>query len=162
MVSCHSARPSEVWYNLIHFTFIELHPLALEDVFHTRSQNRSKADYYSKHLFLRVLCHQLSEHDELDESSAHGSTMTGEPRSASPLPMEEEEETGSEEFNEKDEDGTLHGSGPNSRQSNTRKKKRLPFLHKTEKDLEAMMGPDSSRSSLTKLMKAEGAVSLYM
>lgn len=138
----------------------DLHPLALEDIFHTRSQNRSKADYYPKHLFLRVLCHQLGEPDEIDGSSSSQSpTLTGELRSASPLPMEEPEDD-SEDFNEKD-DVTLHGSGPNSRQSTTRKKKRMLFLNRNEKDLEAMMGPESSGSSLTKLMKAEGAVSYY-
>jgi hypothetical protein len=83
--------------------------------------------------------------------------LTGEARSASPEPMEEEDS--SEEFKEKDEDGTLHGSGPNSRQSTTRKKKRIGFFPNNQKDLEAMMGPDSSHTSLTKLMKAEGAVS---
>ncbi|KAJ7597984.1 cora-like Mg2+ transporter protein-domain-containing protein [Mycena floridula] len=40
-----------------------LHPLALEDVFHARSQTRSKADYYKQHLFLRVLVHELGEED---------------------------------------------------------------------------------------------------
>ncbi|KAK0199107.1 magnesium transporter [Armillaria mellea] len=50
----------------------DLHPLALEDVFHTRSQTRSKVDYYSKHLFL-----------------PYGSTLTGLPRSSSPTPFED-------------------------------------------------------------------------
>ncbi|KAF7360783.1 Magnesium-like protein [Mycena venus] len=36
-----------------------LHPLALEDIFHTHPRARSKADYYAQHLFLRVLCHEL-------------------------------------------------------------------------------------------------------
>ncbi|KAG5642391.1 hypothetical protein DXG03_002849 [Asterophora parasitica] len=44
----------------------DLHPLAIEDIFHTRSQNRSKADYYSKHLFLRVLCHELGRDEQFN------------------------------------------------------------------------------------------------
>ncbi|KAJ7511880.1 hypothetical protein B0H11DRAFT_1953501 [Mycena galericulata] len=42
----------------------ELHPLALEDVLHMRPDNLSKADYFTHHLFLRILCH-----DVVDESS---------------------------------------------------------------------------------------------
>ncbi|KAJ7819957.1 hypothetical protein B0H14DRAFT_1350879 [Mycena olivaceomarginata] len=42
----------------------ELHPLALEDVLHTRPDNLSKADYFLHHLFLRILIH-----DVVDESS---------------------------------------------------------------------------------------------
>ncbi|KAF7337761.1 hypothetical protein MSAN_02249900 [Mycena sanguinolenta] len=42
----------------------ELHPLALEDVLHTRPDNVSKADYFLHHLFLRVLIH-----DVVDEST---------------------------------------------------------------------------------------------
>ncbi|KAF8142453.1 hypothetical protein K438DRAFT_1994987 [Mycena galopus ATCC 62051] len=38
-----------------------LHPLALEDVFHAHSRARSKVDYYAQHLFLRILCHELRE-----------------------------------------------------------------------------------------------------
>lgn len=38
---------------------IDLHPLAIEDVLHTRDHSRSKADYYSKHLFIRAVCHRL-------------------------------------------------------------------------------------------------------
>ncbi|KIL71365.1 hypothetical protein M378DRAFT_194546 [Amanita muscaria Koide BX008] len=37
----------------------ELHSLALEDVLHEQGHNQSKADYYHKHLFLRILCHWL-------------------------------------------------------------------------------------------------------
>ncbi|KAF7347312.1 hypothetical protein MVEN_01486600 [Mycena venus] len=42
----------------------ELHPLALEDVLHTRPDNLSKADYFLHHLFLRILIHDVE-----DESS---------------------------------------------------------------------------------------------
>ncbi|KAJ6520435.1 hypothetical protein C8R45DRAFT_1205404 [Mycena sanguinolenta] len=39
----------------------ELHPLALEDVLHTRPDNVSKADYFLHHLFLRVLIHDVAD-----------------------------------------------------------------------------------------------------
>jgi Mg2+ and Co2+ transporter CorA len=39
----------------------ELHPLALEDVLHTRPDNVSKADYFVHHLFLRVLIHEVAD-----------------------------------------------------------------------------------------------------
>ncbi|KAJ7765334.1 magnesium transporter [Mycena metata] len=42
----------------------DLHPLALEDVFHSHSRARSKVDYYVRHLFLRVLCHELGDQDQ--------------------------------------------------------------------------------------------------
>lgn len=82
-----------------------MHPLALEDVLHQRDQSRSKADYYHKHLFLRVLCHELLDPD--DDSSyipphlavprfrdfhpARGSTLTEIPRSTSPAPFTPED-----------------------------------------------------------------------
>ncbi|KAF7294214.1 hypothetical protein HMN09_01149800 [Mycena chlorophos] len=37
----------------------ELHPLALEDVLHSRPENLSKAEYFLHHLFLRVLLHDV-------------------------------------------------------------------------------------------------------
>jgi len=56
----------------------DLHPLALEDVLNNRKLARSKADYYAKHLFLRVICHQL-----LDDDEVH-SVLFDSPRSMSP------------------------------------------------------------------------------
>ncbi|KZT39500.1 hypothetical protein SISSUDRAFT_1020114 [Sistotremastrum suecicum HHB10207 ss-3] len=41
----------------------DLHPLALEDVLHERSQARSKADYYSDWLFLRILSQLHGDED---------------------------------------------------------------------------------------------------
>ncbi|KAF4573548.1 CorA metal ion transporter (MIT) family protein [Pleurotus pulmonarius] len=83
----------------------DMHPLALEDVLHQRDQSRSKADYYHKHLFLRVLCHELLDPD--DDSTyipphaavqrshnlhpARGSTLTEIPRSTSPAPFTPED-----------------------------------------------------------------------
>ncbi|GJJ13365.1 hypothetical protein Clacol_007617 [Clathrus columnatus] len=60
----------------------ELHPLSLEDVLQDdRKLNRSKADYFKKHLFLRVLCHSV---DDYEDSS---SNIMDIPRTTSPLPL---------------------------------------------------------------------------
>src|ERR1700750_1154517 len=99
----------------------DIHPLALEDVFHTRSQTRSKVDYYAKHLFLRILCHELGDPDAEPkslESAAFGSTSTAVPRSSAPLSFKDKDNEGFELL-EKD-DKTLFGSLPNSRKSTLR------------------------------------------
>ncbi|KIJ53484.1 hypothetical protein M422DRAFT_25356 [Sphaerobolus stellatus SS14] len=75
----------------------ELHPLALEDVLHKRNGHmRSKADYYHKHLFLRVLCHALG--DRADDPLLLGGTsalkhtnITDGPRSLSPARFDDDE-----------------------------------------------------------------------
>ncbi|KAK7464367.1 hypothetical protein VKT23_006534 [Stygiomarasmius scandens] len=96
----------------------EIHPLALEDVFHTRSQTRSKADYYAKHLFLRILCHSLKDSDDDSSSStssspsASRSSITGKPRSSSPIPFIDDEE----DFGKLTDSETLYGT-TNSRWS---------------------------------------------
>lgn len=38
---------------------IDIHPLSIEDMLHNHQTYSSKADYYSKHMFLRILCHTL-------------------------------------------------------------------------------------------------------
>ncbi|KAF8167264.1 hypothetical protein B0H34DRAFT_669750 [Crassisporium funariophilum] len=67
-----------------------LHPLALEDVFHGHSQNRSKADYYTRHLFLRVLSHELGDDTP---GTKHTVGLTDGPRTMSPEPMTDREST---------------------------------------------------------------------
>ncbi|KAG8947734.1 hypothetical protein FRC04_010508 [Tulasnella sp. 424] len=42
----------------------EIHPLAIEDILHGRQTYSSRADYYSKHLFIRMLCHTLKDDDD--------------------------------------------------------------------------------------------------
>jgi hypothetical protein len=108
-------------------SFLDIHPLALEDVFHTRSQTRSKADYYGKHLFLRILCHELQSSDD-DDSISSGSTsslshshshktITGGPRSSSPIPFNNEDED-DEYFGKLGDSDTLYNGGTvNSRWS---------------------------------------------
>ncbi|KAK1224442.1 hypothetical protein PQX77_012664 [Marasmius sp. AFHP31] len=105
-----------------------IHPLALEDVFHARANTRSKADYYPKHLFLRVLCHELGHDDEDEEerqmrcgtAAVAGSTLVDDidiPRSSSPEPLTEEDKM---KMDFMDEDKTLYyGSAPASRTSTT-------------------------------------------
>lgn len=44
--------------------FSEIHPLVIEDVIHGRQTYSSKADYYNKHLFVRMLCHTLKADDD--------------------------------------------------------------------------------------------------
>ncbi|TFY82441.1 hypothetical protein EWM64_g1576 [Hericium alpestre] len=71
-----------------------LHPLALEDLLQPRGHARSKADYYSQHLFIRALCHTIasgagSGWPDGAASSASSQTLTGLPRSSSPLPLDE-------------------------------------------------------------------------
>ncbi|KAJ6570112.1 magnesium transporter [Mycena vulgaris] len=125
----------------------DLHPLALEDVFHTRSQTRSKADYYTKHLFLRILCHELGDPDDpILSSAAQGSTLTDLPRSDSPTPFTDDDaememrELGKGDFGE--DEKTLAGTANSSR------RKRRPLLPTTRSDLSARSGP---RSRLTEL-----------
>lgn len=66
-------------------SYLDLHPLALEDVFHEHSGNRSKADYYTQHLFLRVLAHELVEDDQIPFVGS--GTVTDGPRTSSPEPI---------------------------------------------------------------------------
>ncbi|KZT07236.1 uncharacterized protein LAESUDRAFT_758642 [Laetiporus sulphureus 93-53] len=68
----------------------DIHPLAVEDVLHQRGRARSKADYYPKHLFLRLLCHRIGSEDEwLSPDSTLGHLPLDIPRSESPEPMDE-------------------------------------------------------------------------
>ena len=48
-----------------------MHPLALEDVLNGNPHTRSKADYYSRHLFFRVLCHVLAAEDASRPAGTH-------------------------------------------------------------------------------------------
>lgn len=106
----------------------DIHPLALEDVFHARSQTRSKADYYSKHLFIRVVVHELGDPDEPPELSistaAFGSTLTGAPRSSSPLPFTRDDEEGYELKPQNSEDDTVLGSLPSRSKSKSSLRRR--------------------------------------
>ncbi|KDN48125.1 hypothetical protein RSAG8_03141, partial [Rhizoctonia solani AG-8 WAC10335] len=57
-----------------------LHPLAIEDVLHGRTNARSKADYYTKHLFIHVLTHNLGRQED-DSDDSDDMAQTEEPLS---------------------------------------------------------------------------------
>ena len=73
---------------------IELHLLALEDVLANRGgPARSKADYYSKHLSLRIQCHTVQSEDEESLQLLTKSTVEKElTRFNSPEPVTADEE----------------------------------------------------------------------
>ena len=75
-----------------------MHPLSVEDVLHLGGHTLSKADYYPKHLFIRVLCHTLGSASCTSPGfmTAAGSSppFTDIPRSASPPHFEFDEKRG--------------------------------------------------------------------
>ena len=128
--------------SLIDFSsFSELHPLALEDIFHTRSQNRSKADYFSRHLFIRVLCHELGEVQNIPahQTAAFGSTLTDAPRSSSPEPMDTVPE-------DKEEARTSFSSSSGS----SKNRKKGPLLPHSRRDVFAVK--DENRTLMGTLL----------
>lgn len=81
----------------------DMHPLSVEDILHLGGHTLSKADYYPKHLFIRVLCHTLGAANGTpqDSTTAAGSTdlsssppFTDIPRSASPRHLTFDEKHG--------------------------------------------------------------------
>lgn len=119
-----------------------MHPLAVEDLLHVRNAARSKADYYQKHLFLRVLCHALLPKDEAGMDTPQNS-VTHLPRSSSPIPMGDSDDEDSMAKNEDDE--TMYGSLPASRFATKRSgtltntvKRRLSKMT----DVESKVAPD--------------------
>ncbi|KAJ6586423.1 magnesium transporter [Mycena vulgaris] len=69
----------------------DLQPLALEDVFHAHPRARSKVDYYTQHLFLRILCHELGEVEEFQPNS--NPVVASLPRSESLTGFKDDEKT---------------------------------------------------------------------
>lgn len=129
----------------------ELHPLALEDVINKNNRTRSKADYYTKHLFLRVMCHELEDEDA--EAETHDDP---EPQSLSPEPTEDvilEKEKAGEPGLEADGE-TLQASFSKSKNSTVR---RRPLLPRTLADLPIQRR--DSGSALAKLLQQDGKVS---
>lgn len=132
---------------------IDLHPLALEDVCHGHSRNRSKADYYIQHLFLRVLCHQLVNSQEEEDENSSG-TYTMEPRTTSPESM-----LGLEEKSPLKE---VHGERTNGSSLSSNIKRTLyPLLPLNHADIHTIEENPTTQSSstFTKLLKKEGDVS---
>ena len=67
----------------------DLHPLSLEGLLHVPGGPRSGADYYKKHLFIRVLSHTLNK-----DGDEEPSLLEQVVRSFSPEPFELEDEVG--------------------------------------------------------------------
>ncbi|KAH8835233.1 magnesium transporter [Flagelloscypha sp. PMI_526] len=124
----------------------DLHPLALEDIFHTRSRTRSKADYYQRHLFLRILAHELLDQDAgaSDVQWAAGSTLVDS----------EPESFGKNSFEmssfEK-EDDTLDGSASSRLDTLKRRdrRRRPPILPSSTLDTGVPARPHPRRASTT-------------
>lgn len=128
-----------------------LHPLAVEDVLHYEHKGgRSKADYYSKHLFLRVICHELR--DPNDNSPRH---YAPGPRVLSPEPMDDPDVK--QALLEDSTDGeTLQASYSKSKNSTMR---RRPILPNTIRDLPSKQG--TGKSKLASLLEKEKEVSVF-
>jgi hypothetical protein len=60
-----------------------MHPLSVEDVLHLGGHTLSKADYYHKHLFIRVLCHTLGSANYTSQGSTTAAGSIGLSSSAS-------------------------------------------------------------------------------
>lgn len=103
-VRCVLQLRSELRYTRTTLThlIVDMHPLAVEDILHCRKNARSKADYYTKHLFLRVLCHTLDEDANADADVVQPISALGIPRSSSPGPMRSD--TGGSDSFDKDQD----------------------------------------------------------
>lgn len=75
----------------------DMHPLSVEDLLHRRGHARSKADYYPKHMFIRVLCHTLGSSTRASRGPEGASpaawsspaAITGLPRSSSPQRLDD-------------------------------------------------------------------------
>lgn len=101
-------------------------------------QNRSKADYFNKHLFIRVLCHELGAPAE--ETPAFTSSMTSEP-----------EQMGGFASSKGEYERTLNGGSPNS--DSLKHKGHSPLLPRHRTDT------IRSDSQLAKLIRGEAEVS---
>jgi hypothetical protein len=111
--------------------------------------------HQTKHLFLRILCHELGDPDESFTSpAALGSTLTDLPRSDSPTPFTDDDaememrELGKGDFG--DDDKTLHGTS--STRKNSTRRKRRPLLPTTRSDVTTVR-----QSRLTQLAAAREA-----
>ncbi|KAF8964374.1 hypothetical protein BDZ97DRAFT_1816203 [Flammula alnicola] len=91
-----------------------LHPLALEDIFQGQSRHRSKADYYTTHLFLRVLCHELGDNGQTTYNFSE--LFPNAPRSTSLEPISDFNRAGSSKERGSDADDPIkYGAIPSSK-----------------------------------------------
>ena len=96
---------------------VDLHPLSLEDMLHVPGRPRSGADYYKRHLFIRVLSHTLNEGGD-EEPNLLEQII----RSPSPEPFELEDKV--ETLPKYPVDDTPRSSGFTSKLSNRWKSSR--------------------------------------
>jgi hypothetical protein len=80
----------------------DMHPLSVEDLLNRGGHALSKADYYPKHLFIRVLCHTLDPAACLSQDSTASPPLTDLPRSASPQRLDQKLSMEHEGAHEKD------------------------------------------------------------
>lgn len=102
-MGCRQRTRSEIWCGiaakaifplvLIYFFSKDMHPLSVEDVLHHGGHALSKADYYPKHLFIRVLSHTLGSTNGTSQGPipalSSSTPFPDVPRSASPQPLDE-------------------------------------------------------------------------
>ncbi|EKM61657.1 uncharacterized protein PHACADRAFT_248392 [Phanerochaete carnosa HHB-10118-sp] len=113
----------------------DMHPLAIEDLLHTRKAARSKADYYQKHLFLRVLCHSLVSDEEM---STPDNSVTHLPRSSSPEPYDDQSDAEDSVDKDDGDEKTMYGSPPSSRFATARNAPlRAAIQRRFSKDVES-------------------------
>ena len=90
---------------------VDLHPLSLEDLLHVPGRPRSGADYYKRHLFIRVLSHTLNKGGDEEPNLLEQIV-----RSSSPEPFELEDKV--ETLPKYPADDTPRSSGFTSKLSN--------------------------------------------
>ncbi|KAF8983972.1 hypothetical protein BDQ17DRAFT_750646 [Cyathus striatus] len=109
----------------------DLHPLALEDVFHGHSRTRSKADYYTRHLFLRVLCHELGVRDEpigMSQTTTYSSIISTQ--------VDERDEQRKKNEKVSDDERSMYEKTPNPKTSPSRiMRRRRPVLPTNRNDM---------------------------
>lgn len=130
----------------------------MEDVFHGHSRNRSKADYYTKHLFIRVLCHELLPDGHI--ASNDGYAYTSGPRTSSPEPMNPYPE---EDDEEKKMDTAKNSVDRHSTLVQRRNNTKRSILPTNRDDVKPSSGnrkaPSPAGTGLSKLVSREQAVS---
>lgn len=139
-----------LWLVLFLMDASDMHPLAVEDLLHVRQGARSKADYYQRHLFLRILCHTLTS----DEEASNSSSVTHLPRSSSPLPFDDEDDedenssTYEDSMAKGEDEKTMYGTPPTSRFTTKRSGTLTNAVRRRlSKDVEAPTSAPSPRLS---------------
>lgn len=119
---------------------LDIHPLALEDVLHKSTQSRSKADYYTQHLFISILCHYLVCRDA-------SAVPTADPTTVDELPyMPPGEKL----------DGAVQNGGP----SNNLRHRNSSILPTHSLDVRTGSWQSDGINSLSRLLMKEKAVNI--